>query len=82
MMDQSAKRKAVFDFDELCFVCQKHKKDPKTGNRMIIPPTPIHNEQLVRDQYDRWKKKTAYPDSMIPTLNVLDKAFSQFQSLS
>ena len=76
-MATSQKRTAVFNYEELCFVCQSHKKDPGSGHRKNINVKPVPNVQLVKAQYELWKNKSDCPVNITAAISVLDEAFAE-----
>ena len=54
------KRPKDFCIDDGCFVCQVDIKDPKTKWRTNLPVQEVDGSS-IKEYYDQWKKKLAYP---------------------
>ena len=70
------KRKAEFDNESTCFVCQSDKKDPETNYRQNKPVTEINlMASDIRLQYELWRKKIDRPEKITTALNILEGLF-------
>ena len=72
-----SKRAASFDSDIYCFVCQTHKRDPKTRNKSdSAVNVQAENIEAVRNRYNEWRNKSVCPADITAALAVLEEAFS------
>ena len=70
------KRKAEFDNESTCFVCQSDKKDPETNYRQNKPVTEINLKASdLRLQCELWRKKIDRPEKSTTALNILKGLF-------
>ena len=75
---ESSKRKAIFDNEMTCYVCQSDKKDPKTKWRRNIPVIPIDVDRNdIKEQCEKWRKKVNRPANITSAIDILDDLFSQ-----
>ena len=75
MADSSRKRSAPFD-PNLCFICQIHKRDPKTRSKNDYACS-VSEKHIpsVKARAVEWKKKKC-PDQIAAVLAVFDEAFA------
>ena len=76
MADSSRKRSAPFD-PNLCFICQIHKRNPKTRSKNDYACS-VSEKHIpsVKARAVEWKKKKKCPDQIAAALAVLDEAFA------
>ena len=75
---ESSKRKAIFDNEMTCYVCQSDKKDPKTKWCRNIPVIPIDVDRNdIKEQCEKWRKKVNRPANITSAIDILDDLFSQ-----
>ena len=80
-MEQTQKRPSSFDYEDMCFVCQNHKKNPNSKYRTNIHVIDV-DIQTINDQYKLWKNKSEYPEKIGTVISVLDDALVTMTSLA
>lgn len=52
MASASAKRASSFSFEDICFVCGRDKKDPKTNFRANVKVASVGDIEPLRSPYE------------------------------
>ncbi len=78
-MEPSRKRLAseLEDDEDTCFVCTVEKKYGKAQKYKKVPTVEVRDVASVKEQYDRWLRKTEWPDNIAPAFSYLQHAFSE-----